>query len=178
MKIIMLNAATLPVYRDELARLLVEANSQGASAGFPHVMEQKQAEDSFHDLRPALSQNEVLLWIARDEQGVVGTVQLDLAGKTELSHQGEISTLLVCSRARRRGVGRKLMRVLENTAQDLRCTMLSSDMQSGSEAEAFYRSQGYRCIECRHDTTGYSRKKEVVYYKQLSLFNPASYPHF
>ena len=97
MKIIMLNAATLPVYRDELARLLVEANSQGASAGFPHVMEQKQAEDSFHDLRPALSQNEVLLWIARDEQGVVGTVQLDLAGKTELSHQAEISTLLVFS---------------------------------------------------------------------------------
>ncbi|WP_447868027.1 GNAT family N-acetyltransferase [Rahnella bonaserana] len=170
MKIVRLNAATLPVYRDELAQLLVEANSQGASAGFPHVIEQKQAEDTFHDLRPALSQNEVLLWIARDEQGVIGTVQLDLAGKTELSRQAEISTLLVCSRAKRRGVGRMLMRVLENTAQDLRCTVLSSDMQSGSEAEAFYRAQGYRCVDCSHNTTGYSRKNEVVYYKQLSLF--------
>lgn len=178
MKIVMLNAATLPVYRDELAQLLVEANTQGTSAGFPHVMEQKEAEDTFHDLRPALSQNAVLLWIARDELGVVGTVQLDLANTTERSRQAEISTLLVCSRARRRGVGRMLIRVLEKTAQDLRCALLSSDMQSGSEAEAFYRAQGYRCIDCRHDTTRYSRKNEVVYYKQLSLFNPTPYPHF
>ncbi|MBU9843545.1 GNAT family N-acetyltransferase [Rahnella ecdela] len=178
MKIVMLNAATLPVYRDELAQLLIEANSQGASAGFPHVKEQKQAEETFHDLRPALSQNELLLWIARDEQGVIGTVQLDLAGTTTLSPQAEISTLLVCSRARRRGVARMLMRELESTALDLRCTMLSSDMQSGSEAEAFYRAQGYRCVGSRQGTTGYSRKNEVVYYKQLSPFSSTSHPQF
>ncbi|RJT31345.1 GNAT family N-acetyltransferase [Rahnella woolbedingensis] len=178
MKIVMLNAATLPVYRDELAQLLLEANSQGASAGFPHVIEHKQAENTFHDLRPALYQNEVLLWIARDEQGVVGTVQLDLAGTTALSHKAEISTLLVCSRAKRRGVGRLLVRELESTAQDLRCNILSSDMESGSEAEAFYRAQGYRCMECGYGTTGYSRKNQVVYYKQLSSFSSTSLSHY
>lgn len=178
MKIVMLNAATLPVYRDELAQLLIEANSQGASAGFPHVIEHQQAEDTFHDLRPALYQNEVLLWIARDEKGVVGTVQLDLAGKTALSHKAEISTLLVCSRAKRRGVGRLLMRELESTAQNLGCNILSSDMQSGSEAEAFYRAQGYRCVEGGDATTGYSRKNQVVYYKQLSSFCSNSLPHY
>lgn len=178
MKIVMLNAATLPVYRDELAQLLVEANNLGGSAGFPYTMEKKDAEDSFNDLRPALSQNERLLWIARDEQGVIGTVQLDLTHPTDSPHEAEISTLLVCARARRRGVGRLLMRELENTAQDLRCTVLSSDMQSGSEAEAFYRAQGYRCAALKPDTVRYSRKNEVVYYKRLSTFICSSAPLF
>ncbi|MFU2315566.1 GNAT family N-acetyltransferase [Rahnella sp. PCH160] len=170
MKIVMLNAATLPVYRDELAQLLVEANSLGNSTGFPYATEQKDAEDSFNDLRPSLSQNERLLWIARDEQGVIGTVQLDLTHPADSPHEAEINTLLVCVRARRRGVGRLLMRELENAAQDLRCTVLSSDMESGSEAEAFYRAQGYRCAASKSDADHYSRKNEVVYYKRLSTF--------
>ncbi|MCW2108048.1 UNVERIFIED_ORG: GNAT superfamily N-acetyltransferase [Rahnella aquatilis] len=177
MKIVMLNAATLPVYRDELAQLLIEANSTGACVGFPHVTGQREAEDSFHDLRPALTQNERLLWIARDEQGVIGTVQLDLAHSPDLPHQAEVSTLLVCARARRRGVGRLLMRALENTAQNLRCSVLSSDMQSGSDAEAFYRAQGYRCATLRQDSARYSRKNEVVYYKQLPPFTCACASH-
>jgi len=178
MKIVMLNAATLPVYRDELAQLLVEANSTCISIGFPHVIGQAQAEDTFHDLRPALSQNEVLLWIARDEQGVVGTVQLDLASATDHCHRAEISTLLVRSRARRRGVGRLLMRELERAAQDWHCTVLSSDMQSGSDAEAFYRAQGYRCAAFKSDTTRYNRKNGVVYYKHLPPFGNTSHPLF
>lgn len=178
MKIVMLNAATLPVYRDELAQLLLEANSKGASVGFPHVIEQKEAEDAFHNLRTALSQKELLLWIARDDRGVIGTIQLDLASSTNLPHQAAISTLLVSSRARRRGIGRLLMRELEGTAQDLRCTVLSSDMQSGSEAEAFYRAQGYRCAALKQDDVRYSRKNEVVYYKQLSSFSCTSHPLF
>jgi len=167
MKIVMLNAATLPVYRDELAHLLIEANKQSAHVGLPCTLEQKEAEDAFHDLRPALSHNELLLWIARDEHGVAGTLLLDLAPSSESSHQAEVTTLLVSSRARRCGVGRLLLRESENMAQNLRYTVLSSDMQSGSGAEAFYRAQGYRCASYNADYAGYSRKNEVVYYKQL-----------
>ncbi|MFO6300685.1 GNAT family N-acetyltransferase [Rahnella selenatireducens] len=170
MKIVMLNAATLPIYRGELAQLLVDANSEGGSAGFPYAMELIDAEDSFNDLRPALAQNERLLWIARDERGVIGTVQLDLTHLADLPHEAEINTLLVRAHARRHGVGRLLMRELENTAQNLRCTVLSSDMQSGSEAEAFYRAQGYRCAPFKAESARYTRKSEVVYYKRLSAF--------
>lgn len=170
MKIVMLNAATLPVYRNELAQLLVEANSQGSSSGYPYAMGLKDAGDSFNDLRPALAQNERLLWIARDERGVMGTVQLNLTHLADSPYEAEINTLLVCARARRHGVGRLLMRELEHTAQNLRCTVLSSDMQSGSEAEAFYRAQGYRCASFKAESGRYSRKNEVVYYKRLSAF--------
>lgn len=167
MKIVMLNTATLPVYRDELALLLIEASHQGVQAGLPCTFGQREAEDAFHDLRPALSNNELLLWIARDDQGVAGTLLLNLSHSPDTPHQAEVSTLLVCSRARRRGVGRLLLRESENTAQDLRYTLLSSDMQSGSCAEAFYRAQGYRCAPSRTGSQDYSRKNEVVYYKQL-----------
>lgn len=167
MKIVMLNAATLPVYRDDLACLLIEASRQGISAGLPCTFEHQEAEDTFHDLRPALSHNELLLWIARDEQGVAGTLLLDLTRSSDTPYQAEVSTLLVCSRARRRGIGRLLLRESENKAQDLRYSLLSSDMQSGSGAEAFYRAQGYRCAPCQAGSPGYSRKNEVVYCKKL-----------
>ncbi|NGX90072.1 GNAT family N-acetyltransferase [Rahnella sp. Lac-M11] len=178
MKIVMLNAATLPIYRDELTQLLVEANQQGRSAGFPYAIEQKDAEDSFNYLRHALAQNKRLLWIARDDKGVMGTVQLNLTQPADSPHEAEINTLLVCTRARRRGVGRLLIRELEHTAQNLRCNVLSSDMQSGSEAEAFYRAQGYRCAAFKAQSDRYSRKNEVVYYKRLTASACSSPPLF
>lgn len=165
MKIVMLNAATLPVYRDELAHLLIEVSTQGTAVGLPSILDQKEAEDTFHDMRPALLRNEQLLWIARDAHGLAGALILDLA---PLPLQAEVSTLLVCSRARRHGVGHLLLRESEYMAQGLKYTLLSSDMQSGSGAEAFYRAQGYRCSTCDTKTVGYSRQKDVVYYKQLN----------
>lgn len=47
MKIVMLNAATLPVYRDELARLLIEASKQGITAGLPPLSSSKKRKMFF-----------------------------------------------------------------------------------------------------------------------------------
>ncbi|MCC3736035.1 hypothetical protein LLS47_24390 [Rouxiella badensis] len=60
MKIVLLNAATLPIYRDELTPLLLEADTSDSAP---------EAEAFFHELRAALSRNQRLLWIARDEHG-------------------------------------------------------------------------------------------------------------
>src|SRR5690606_28218459 len=81
MKIVPINASTLPVYRSELAALLLDAVKGGASIGYTEDITPEEAANYFHGLRPALAKGDLLLWIARDESGVTGCVQLELCQK-------------------------------------------------------------------------------------------------
>ncbi len=115
MKIVPINAATLPIYRDELARLLTDAVTHGASVGYDTLILTKTPRATSTVCgRPA--KGELLLWIARDERGVVGTVQLELCQKPNGRNRAEVVKLLVHSRARRNGVGQALMKTLEHSA--------------------------------------------------------------
>lgn len=174
MKLVLINAATLPIYRDELARLLTDAVVHGASVGYDTLIPHEDAESYFHSLRPSLAKGELLLWIARDDSGVIGTVQLELCQKPNGRNRAEIQKLLVHSRAQRNGVGHALMKALENTALQRHRGLLYLDTQAGSAAEALYRSLGYRCLGelpdyaatpdgCYHPT--------VIYYKRLFAVN-------
>ncbi|WP_025123277.1 MULTISPECIES: GNAT family N-acetyltransferase [unclassified Serratia (in: enterobacteria)] len=170
MKIVLINAATLPIYRAELARLLTDAVTHGASVGYDTQIPHEDAESYFHSLRPALAKGELLLWIARDDSGVIGTVQLALCQKPNGRNRAEVQKLLVHSRARRNGVGQALMKTLEKTALEIHRGLLYLDTQAGSGAEALYRLLGYRCLGeipdyaaapdgCYHPT--------AIYYKRL-----------
>ncbi|CNF33930.1 GNAT family N-acetyltransferase [Yersinia kristensenii] len=147
MKIVLLNAATLPIYRSELASLLIDAVSHGASIGYnTRTLSQEEAESYYHGLRPAITKGTLLLWIARDDAGIVGTIQLDLCQKTNGLNRAEVQKLLVHSRSRRAGIGHKLIIEMENMAIQLRRGLLYLDTEAGSPAESFYRAQGYRCM--------------------------------
>ncbi|PKH18264.1 GNAT family N-acetyltransferase [Enterobacterales bacterium CwR94] len=166
MKIVMLNAATLPVYRGDLAHLLCNAT------GYPHPPRQEEAEGYFHSLRASMAKGERLLWIARDEEGVVGSVQLKLPLFHEGQNRAEIQRLLVHQRARRRGVGKRLLAELERTAQSNQRGVLCLHLIAGSPAEAFYRAQGYRCLGELPDyatTSDGHCHAAMFYYKRLFI---------
>lgn len=170
MKIVLLNAATLPIYHDELAHLLTNANTGGLPGLLSPEDTPAAAETFFHDLREAIAKNQRLLWIARNEQGLVGTVQLELASGATPPQCGTVSTLVVDTSARRQGVAKQLMRELENTAFSLRRGLLSLDIQAGTPAEAFYKAQGYQCSGKTPAETAASyssRHRGRVYFKQL-----------
>ncbi|NDL66082.1 GNAT family N-acetyltransferase [Acerihabitans arboris] len=174
MKIVQLNAATLPVYRSELAGLLMDAVARGASVGYTNPLTQDEAEGYIHGLRSSIAKNDLLLWIARDERGIVGSIQLDLCRKPNGQNRAEIQKLLVHSHARREGIGKSLISALERTAREQQRGLLYLDTQSGSPAEAFYRALGYRCLgeipdyACTPD--GYYHPT-VIYYKRLFAVN-------
>nr|WP_113869764.1 GNAT family N-acetyltransferase [Brenneria salicis]NMN93394.1 ribosomal protein S18 acetylase RimI-like enzyme [Brenneria salicis ATCC 15712 = DSM 30166]RBP57017.1 ribosomal protein S18 acetylase RimI-like enzyme [Brenneria salicis ATCC 15712 = DSM 30166]RLM29886.1 GNAT family N-acetyltransferase [Brenneria salicis ATCC 15712 = DSM 30166] len=174
MKIVSLNVATLPVYRGELADLLVDAVAKGASIGYQSPVSHEEAESYFHSLRPSIAKRERMLWIARDFEGVIGSVQLELCQKPNGQNRAEIQKLLVHSHARRMGVGRKLMQVLEKNALQQQRGLLYLDTQAGSPAEMFYRTLGYRYLgelpdyACTPD--GYYHPT-AIYYKRLFAVN-------
>jgi len=170
MKIVLLNAATLPIYREELAELFCDAHAGGQPGWLCNEDSPVVSEAFFHDLREAMSRHQRLLWIARSEQGLIGTVQLELAASDTLRQCGTVSTLVVDTAARRQGVAKQLMRELENTAFSLRRGLLSLDIQAGSAAEAFYRAQGYRCSgkKSTDSPESYaSPQLDRLYYKRL-----------
>jgi len=174
MKIVLLNAATLPIYYPELAHLLLDAIHSGASVGYPQALTRQEAESHFYALRSELEKGERLLWIARDEQGLVGTISLHLPAQAEALNRGTIKLLLVHRRARRSGTGKKLLTELERTSYLRQRGLLSLEAQAGSVAEAFFRSQGYRCLgeipDFLFSSDGYYHPA-AIYFKRLFAVN-------
>lgn len=171
MKIVLLNAATFPIYRSGLASLLIDAVTYGASVGYnTHTLSQEEAEGYFHSLHPAIEREALLLWIARDEIGIIGTIQLVLCQKPNGLNRAEIQKLLVHSRSRRTGIGHKLIIAAENTAVQSRRGLIYLDTQSGSSAESFYRAQGYRYVGEIPDyacTPNGNYHPTAIYFKRL-----------
>src|SRR5437667_2421213 len=81
--------------------------------------------------------------VARDSQGVVGTVQLHAAWAPNQKHRGEITKLLVHRRARRQGVGSALMQAIEERARASGFTLLTLDTKRGDAAERLYADAGW-----------------------------------
>jgi GNAT superfamily N-acetyltransferase len=109
MKIVPLNAATLPIYYRELATLLLDSIAGGASVGYQHSLSREEAESTFYRLRGSIDNGELKMWIARDEHGLMGMVRLELCDEPDGLNRATIKSLLVHSRMRRKGIGRQLI---------------------------------------------------------------------
>lgn len=173
MNIFLLNAATLPRYRHALAALMIDAISHNMTSPFRQSSRQEQhqaAERYFHGLRDRLARHELLLWVALNESGLVGSVQLSICQRPDGQNRAEILHLLVHSQARRERIGFKLMQVLEQKAEACHRGLLYLDVMAGSPAEAFYRTQGYHYLG---ELPDYSLRADghphpgAIYYKRL-----------
>lgn len=81
--------------------------------------------------------------IARLEDRIVGTVNLDLDTPPNQRHRAEVAKLLVHPDARRSGIARALMVALEEIAHSEGRKLLTLDTVSGSNAELLYKSLGF-----------------------------------
>jgi GNAT superfamily N-acetyltransferase len=81
--------------------------------------------------------------VARDDDRIVGTVQLDLEMPPNQQHRAAVTKLLVHPVARRRGIAKALMIALEELAASEGRSLLTLDTVTGSNAELLYTSLGY-----------------------------------
>ncbi|HRE80602.1 MAG TPA: GNAT family N-acetyltransferase, partial [Opitutaceae bacterium] len=122
----------------ELRALLRDAVENGASVGFVVPLSETTAEDYWNGVIAELDEGSRLLWVARDVEGIRGTIQLGLCQKPNGRHRGEVQKLLVHSSARRRGIGSALMAMVEESARGLRRHLLYLDTEPGQPAELMY----------------------------------------
>jgi ribosomal protein S18 acetylase RimI-like enzyme len=161
---------TLPVSDDDvrdLAILLLDATAAGASVGFLDSMTLDSAKEWW---RQSVSGRTILL-VARDDDGITGTVQLRPASMPNQRHRADIAKLLVHRRARRQGLGAKLMEEIERIARSAGFTLLVLDTKGGDAAESLYRRAGWTEVGV---IPGYALNPDgslcdtVVFYKVLS----------
>jgi acetyltransferase len=128
-----------------LVEILQNAINSGASIGYLPPFPDSDARAYWAGVLEKVANGSVLLWIARDaDLGVVGTVQLELASKTNALHRAEVCKLLVHQRARRRGVARALMLELLRVAGEMNRTTLVLDTREGDPSNNLYQSLGFQ----------------------------------
>ena len=133
-----------------LIALLRDVVDDGGSVGFLPPLSEQDAGEYWEGVATAVKGGGRLLWVAREAAGgiigpIVGTVQLDLEKRANGNHRAELIKLMVHTRARRRGVGRALMLVAQDTARRLGRSTLVLDTRQGDPSEALYRSLGWTC---------------------------------
>jgi GNAT superfamily N-acetyltransferase len=130
---------------DELSDLLLDAVDSNAGISFMAGLSRSEAASWWRKVIAGLSPRAVLL-VARDDQGIVGTVQLQPAWPPNQPHRADVAKLMVHRRARGNGIARALMTELERHAREQGFTLLGLDTCKGGAAERLYGSMGWTRI--------------------------------
>jgi GNAT superfamily N-acetyltransferase len=140
----MIERLTQPTDEDVggLADLLMDAVASGAGVSFMSDLTRDGAAAWWRKTFAAATPRTVIL-VARDDEGIVGTAQLQPAWAPNQPHRADVAKLIVHTRARGRGIARALMQELECCARDERFTLLLLDTCKGGAAERLYTSLGW-----------------------------------
>ena len=155
----------------DLARLLLDAIDSNAGVSFLSDLTESQAEEWW---RSILVSRAIVL-VARDRDGIVGTVQLQPSWAPNQPHRADVAKMIVHRRARRRGIARALMHALEHAASAAGVTLLLLDTRKNDSAERLYVSMGWMRVG---EVPGFALNPDgtlcdtVFYYKQLAPRSP------
>jgi acetyltransferase len=132
-----------PARRAGLVDLLRDAVAGGASVGFLDPLPEADAVAYWEQVFADADAGRRLLFVARDGNRVLGSVQLFLPRQPNAAHRAEVEKLLVHTAARRRGLGRALMLAAEDAAAALGRHLLVLDTRAGDPAGRLYEHLGY-----------------------------------
>ncbi|MFB2856149.1 GNAT family N-acetyltransferase [Aeromonas allosaccharophila] len=142
MEIVEISSAA--TYQDALIALLQDCVDSGASVGFLPPLSTEESASYWQGVEADLAASRRKVWLALEQQQIVGTVQLALCGKANGRHRGEVEKLMVLQTARGQGVGRALMLAMEQSAHAADRSLLVLDTRAGDVASHLYRQLGYQ----------------------------------
>lgn len=129
--------------RTELVMLMIDAVEHGASINFVQPMIAAKADPWWQGALDSQRRGERLIVAAESEGRLDGSVQLILPPQENQPHRADIGKLMVHSRARRHGLGDRLMQAVEDEARRIGRTLLTLDTEEGSAAERLYLRRGW-----------------------------------
>ncbi|CAM3546679.1 GNAT family N-acetyltransferase [Aeromicrobium ponti] len=135
-----LEVKSIEGYEADLSELLINVVEEGASIGFLPSLGRSVADEYWAGI---LKSDDVILFLARMDGKVVGSVQLHLCTKQNGSHRAEIAKLMIDASIRRKGLGRLLMQTTEEKAKRDGRTLLVLDTREGDPSNDLYQSLGF-----------------------------------
>jgi GNAT superfamily N-acetyltransferase len=119
----------------------------------------------------ASSHARAIFLVARDADGIAGSVQLHPAWAPNQPDRAELVKLLVHRRARGAGLGARLMQAAEDAARRAGFRLLTLDAKRGGAAERLYRRIGWTHVgtipRYALDPDGTTPHDAVIFYKEL-----------
>jgi GNAT superfamily N-acetyltransferase len=169
-----LTAATAGDIRDHragLAVLLQATVVNGAPLGFLHPVSDTDADAYWERVAASIDRRERVVVLAFAGENLAGAVQLELAANQNARHRASVQKLAVLPELRGRGIGRALMRSVEDEARRAGRTLLVLDTREGGYAEKFYEDLGWvrsgRIPDFMRDEAGHPHAA-IVFHKNLA----------
>jgi ribosomal protein S18 acetylase RimI-like enzyme len=155
-----------------LAEIVADGVNGGAAISFMQPYSHADGLRFWRDkVFPDVARGGRVLFVAWLDDAVVGTVQMDIALPPNQPHRCEVAKMIVHSRARRRGVARRLMLALEAHARSIGKTLITLDTRTGDKAESLYGSLGFRAAgvipHYAYDPDGRARHGTTYMYKEI-----------
>ncbi|MBE7128680.1 GNAT family N-acetyltransferase [Bacillus mycoides] len=151
---------------EELSELLKTVVNDEASIGFLPPLEQKEATNYWQTILAP----EVILYVAKINNEVAGSIQLHLVTKPNGIHRAEICKLMTHPNFRRNGIGRLLMQKAEERAKQEKRSLLVLDTREGDPSNRLYKSLDYQEVgkipEYAISPNG-ELDATVIYYKMI-----------
>lgn len=154
----------------ELIRLLQATVTKGASLGFLLPLQKTVLNEYWRKVIREIQKGKRIFLVARLDEQIVGTVQLELATKQNARHRAEVQKLIVHPRFRNRGIGTTLLATLEEIAKSMDRTLLILEVREGDPAERLYQNRGYTAagtIPNYAQSPKGRLENAVIYYRQL-----------
>jgi GNAT superfamily N-acetyltransferase len=156
---------------DGLAAVLIDCVEGGASVSFMQPLSRDRAVAFWRGVAEGVRSGKRALLVAEDDHGICGCVQLAFDLPENQPHRADVSKMLVHRRARRQGLGAKLMQSAEATARQCGKTLLVLDAVTGGDAARLYERMGWVRVG---DIPGYALFPQgglcstTVYYRKLT----------
>lgn len=115
----------------------------GASIGFMANLTRAEAEGFWKGVAGGVHGGGRTLFVAEDDEGICGTVQLAPATMPNQPHRADLSKMMVHRRARGQGVGARLLAAAEAEAKARGFTLLVLDTVTDSDASRLYARGGW-----------------------------------
>lgn len=158
---------------EALADVLIDCVQGGASVSFMWPLTRAKALAFWQKVAEGVARGERVLLVAEDAPGrIAGTVQLILDLPDNQPHRADVAKMLVHRRARRQGVGERLLQALDHEARAESRTLLVLDTVTGGDAERLYSRCGWQRVG---SVPGYALMPDgapcgtTYFYKQLGL---------
>lgn len=154
----------------DLVSLLLDSVRGGASIGFLLPITEEEATEYWREVENSLKGPCRIMLVAKMDERIVGSVQLDVASRPNGSHRAEVIKLMVHSSCRNRGIGQALLQAIEEEAHKAQRTTLVLDTREGDPSERLYLKMGFvragTIPEYARSTDG-SLHATVILYKLL-----------
>ena len=142
-----LTAENVDAALPDLAALLMDAVESGASIGYMMPYAPADIHAYWQSVAIAVKSGSKWLLIARLGDGsLVGTAQIEPAGKANGRHRAEVQKVIVTSRLRKHGIGTKLMTEVDAYARAKQRTLLLLDTRANDAGERLYTACGWTCF--------------------------------